>query len=99
MELEELSTHKKVDSVLKDYRRYKELFKNFSHLFSGELTKAEEKLFKKMKSVKDSRKEKILQHYIDPDTLDEDDEEDKLIKDFIRRDKIDKMLYKFCEFW
>jgi hypothetical protein len=43
-----------------DYRKSKELHKTFHTLFSEELKLAENRLFEKMKEVKDTRKEQIL---------------------------------------
>lgn len=82
-----------------DFRKNKEIYKNFNQLFSGELKDAEERLFKKMKDIKETRKKQILDNMVNPNSLDEEDEEDKLIKDFIRQDKIKKKLFTNCEFW
>ena len=88
-----------ISNLLMDYRKSKELHKTFHTLFSEELKLAENRLFEKMKEVKDTRKEQILQNKIDPKTLAEENEEDERIKEFIRSDKIDSKLYKRCEFW
>lgn len=88
-----------ISELLMDYRKSKELHKTFHTLFSEELKQAENRLFEKMKEVKDTRKEQILQNKIDPKTLAEENEEDERIKEFIRSDKINSKLYTRCEFW
>ena len=52
-----------------------------------------------MKNVKERRKERILNDKIDPKTIDDEDEEDKLIKDFIRKNKIESKMFKNSKFW
>lgn len=88
-----------ISHLLLDYRKAKELHKTFSTLFNEELKLAENRLFEKMKEVKDTRKEQILQNKIDPKTLKEENEEDERIKAFIRSNKLDSKLYIRCEFW
>ena len=46
-----------ISNLLMDYRKSKELHKTFHTLFSEELRQAENRLFEKMKEVKDTRKE------------------------------------------
>lgn len=76
-----------------------ELHKSFQTVFNDELIFAENRLFEKMKEVKDNRKKQILQNKLDPKTLEEENEEDERVKEFIRSDKIDSKLFRRCDFW
>lgn len=81
------------------YRKSKELNSSFKVLFDNDLGLAENRLFEKMKEIKDNRKKDILENKIDPRTLAEENEEDERIKQFIRNDKINSKLFKTCDFW
>jgi len=81
------------------YRKSKELNSSFKLLFDNDLVLAENRLFEKMKEIKDNRKKDILENKIDPRTLGEENEEDERIKQFIRNDKINSKLFTTCDFW
>lgn len=88
-----------MNMLLMTYRKSREINSSFNILFENELGLAENRLFEKMKEIKDKRKKDILENKIDPKTLAEENEEDERIKQFIRNDKINSKLFKTCDFW